>query len=193
MGQRLNIEIVKDGEALANAYYHWSAYTTSALYLASLAVDGILAEKHHENDVINAVRILEETGALLTEEEKRTALRIAPSEEFEEATSRNEGLISITEEGMENTRDWQEGYVEVNLDSEEVLFEVYNYYEDKEQYIDFCGEDDPYEDIPVRDDIDFNIIPFSDIGQLAETVNELTRAGTYQIRTPQGEVYSFYE
>ena len=31
MGQRLNIEIVNGETSLANAYYHWSAYTKSAL------------------------------------------------------------------------------------------------------------------------------------------------------------------
>lgn len=30
MGQSLNIEIWNNGEVLANAYYHWSAYTESA-------------------------------------------------------------------------------------------------------------------------------------------------------------------
>ena len=33
MGQRLNIEIKKDSKVLANAYYHWSAYTSSALQM----------------------------------------------------------------------------------------------------------------------------------------------------------------
>lgn len=34
MGQRLNIEIWKDGKVLANAYYHWSAYSVCAVDLA---------------------------------------------------------------------------------------------------------------------------------------------------------------
>lgn len=34
MGQRLNIEIVKDKKVLANCYYHWSGYSNSAVNLA---------------------------------------------------------------------------------------------------------------------------------------------------------------
>jgi len=34
MGQRLNIEIISNGKCLANAYYHWSAYSDSAIDLA---------------------------------------------------------------------------------------------------------------------------------------------------------------
>lgn len=34
MGQRLNIEIVKNGEVLANSYYHWAAYSEVAIDLA---------------------------------------------------------------------------------------------------------------------------------------------------------------
>ena len=31
MGQRLNIEMVANGESLVNVYFHWSAYTDEAL------------------------------------------------------------------------------------------------------------------------------------------------------------------
>ena len=34
MGQRLNIEIVKNGEVLANSYYHWSGFSNSSIDLA---------------------------------------------------------------------------------------------------------------------------------------------------------------
>ena len=39
MGQRLNIEIMKGCTILANAYYHWSAYTSSALELCKSIVE----------------------------------------------------------------------------------------------------------------------------------------------------------
>lgn len=35
MGQRLNIEIVDGNTTLANAYYHWSAFTFPALELTA--------------------------------------------------------------------------------------------------------------------------------------------------------------
>lgn len=33
MGQRLNIEIISGDKVLANAYYHWSAYSRIAIEL----------------------------------------------------------------------------------------------------------------------------------------------------------------
>ena len=39
MGQRLNIEIKKDSKVLANSYYHWSAYTSSALQMLPKSID----------------------------------------------------------------------------------------------------------------------------------------------------------
>ena len=33
MGQRLNIEILKDGDCIANCYYHWGAYTSPTIHL----------------------------------------------------------------------------------------------------------------------------------------------------------------
>ena len=44
MGQRLNIEIVKnnvDDLPLANAYYHWSGFTRVAFSLASIIMDSL--------------------------------------------------------------------------------------------------------------------------------------------------------
>ena len=41
MGQRLNVEIWNNGEVLANAYYHWSAYTESAAHIVDKALNYI--------------------------------------------------------------------------------------------------------------------------------------------------------
>lgn len=39
MGQRLNIEIMEKEEILlANAYYHWSGYTSSSIYLTQYII-----------------------------------------------------------------------------------------------------------------------------------------------------------
>lgn len=38
MGQRLVVDIVKDGVRLANAYYHWGAYTVPALRTCASAI-----------------------------------------------------------------------------------------------------------------------------------------------------------
>ena len=48
--------------------------------------------------------------------------------------NRNVGIISTTEEGIENTRSWEEGRIEYNLDNDTVYFGVY-FARDKEDVI----------------------------------------------------------
>ena len=69
MGQRLNIEIKENGTTLANAYYHWSAYTDSSLELTEHILKNIDSVEH-ENSTVKAIKLLETTGAGLTEQEK---------------------------------------------------------------------------------------------------------------------------
>lgn len=45
MGQRLNLEITIGENVLANAYYHWSGYTTSSLKLVESALKKIRRRK----------------------------------------------------------------------------------------------------------------------------------------------------
>ena len=51
MGQRLNIEIKKGEQLLANCYYHWSGYSETALELTKKIIDKFDDVKE-ENDVI---------------------------------------------------------------------------------------------------------------------------------------------
>lgn len=118
MGQRLNIEIKKKGtnETIANCYYHWSAYTRSALGLTLEIIENTISVNHNEKEVdkMYAIRLLESTGAgvisdeydLLTEKEQRVC---------KVGENRNLGLISFTEKGIEETRKWEEGRVEIYL------------------------------------------------------------------------------
>ena len=74
MGQRLNIEIRKNGELLANSYYHWSGYTSPAI---ELSIDAIMGSFSVKNPIKNddkgfAIKMLESTGAGLVEEEYET-------------------------------------------------------------------------------------------------------------------------
>lgn len=127
MGQRLNLEIHNDGELLANAYYHWSAYTSSSL---SILEDVLKAyKKSKEIDPLKiAVEILHETGAGINETErslieKDTSGRFVGID-FHDAINRNEGLLSVTVSGMEDTRKFEEGRVTVDIGKEEFIFDV---------------------------------------------------------------------
>lgn len=102
MGQRLNIEI-RDGDVtLANSYYHWSAYSGSALCI----LKEIIHAYHSEESVRMldiAVNLLQATGAGVDEVERA---RINADEsgrfsgiQFKDAVNRNEGLLAVTNEG----------------------------------------------------------------------------------------------
>lgn len=126
MGQRLNIEIWKDGKVLANAYYHWSAYSVCAADMARKIIYRIPDIKE-ENDTLKAIRLLECTGAKLTGEEAVFVNKIAGLEQvlFDTDANRNDGIISVSENSIRETRQWQEGSLIIYLDEERLKFKVY--------------------------------------------------------------------
>jgi len=169
MGQRLNIEIVNGETSLANCYYHWSAYTSSALSLTKTIIDA-----YYDSKLIvglkMAVELLEATGAGVNTLE-RAGIEKCQKEfdgiTFKDAASRNLGLISVTEEGKEVTRKWEEGRVTIDLGSETFCFDVvwddpFDVY--LEEYHDGNGSV-TYEDLS---ECPYNLssVPFIDIGDL---------------------------
>lgn len=178
MGQRLNIEIVSDGTLLANCYYHWSAYTDSALTLTELII-----EKFYDSDmspsIKNAVELLESTGAGVNEQE-RIEIKKFPNKfvgiDFKKATDRNCGLISVTENGMEETQQWEEGRVTIDILNEIVSFDVFWTYSKEEYVVIYADEDDvQLSDLPVCR-LDLDKIPFEDIGEFRSLVDGSTAA-----------------
>ena len=126
MGQRLNIEVVSRGNVIANSYYHWSAYSLSA---AELAIDALLfacSGGPVEQPLITAIHCLEETGAGFSD------YSIAYAKEnlgldltrFNRCLGRNEGILEISEQGMNGNRSWEEGRVTIDLDAKTADFQV---------------------------------------------------------------------
>lgn len=110
MGQRLNIEIVKNGKVLANSYYHWSGFSNSAVNIVIQIIQKYeyikkyKVEKYIKNqDLLLAIRLLEETGAGLNNTD--IARNILKDEtmnlKLKECQGRNEGIIGITQEDIE--------------------------------------------------------------------------------------------
>lgn len=124
MGQRLNLEIVKSinnkDEVLANAYYHWSGYTRSANHLANIVLEEIQNTDSKimeiEDNKLKAIRLLELTGALITSTEYSYISSLYQNEEFEIASSRNDGLIATSPNGVEVNRRSEEGRITIYLD-----------------------------------------------------------------------------
>lgn len=196
MGQRLNIEIIKDGETLANAYYHWSAYTSTALNLTERIIDFINENpKESESDIAYAILVLQSTGALLTAEEVegmsddlKENEAIIKSSDY----NRNKGLISISEKGINETRRQDEGRVEIDLDQEIVDFGVYWSYV-KETYIEeYEKTEEDYNQLPLFD-YELNNIPFSEFDEVKESLERYYEDEYGFLVDSVGDVISFIE
>ena len=131
MGQRLNLQIEDYGVAIANAYYHWSAYTESAARLVVEALDVICDAPPMKTDsdkIETAIRALTETGAGFNEREI-SDIKTEKPEFFVIASAtpcsdRNNGLISITDDGISETEKWAEGAAIIDIGEWVVRFGV---------------------------------------------------------------------
>ena len=118
MGQRLNIQIeandtdTNETKVLANCYYHWSGYTSSAMDLVNEIVKSGIYNLDILDPVEKAIRLLEATGAGLAEDELTETYN---TPKYKVSTSRNDGLIAISEEGTDRVADWEESRVTINL------------------------------------------------------------------------------
>lgn len=188
MGQRLNIEIKKKGKRLANCYYHWSGYTTTSLELTQEILSNISDYKDVEDDKKQAILLLETTGAGLMESEYNT-LPETEKKYHRVGTNRNNGLIAITDEEMNNTEKWEEARVTVNLwgekiDDLQVLFgnpvesidfDVVYQYESKEEVLEYADNVD-FDNI-VEFNFDLCNMSVSDIENLSENIEYIENNG----------------
>lgn len=128
MGQRLNLEIWNNGKVLANAYYHWAAYTSSAAHTVSQALNYIKNNAiENDNTLLYAIRVLEATGAGLTENEIEYAkkLEYLNNENFAPCNGRSAGLLAISPDAIAETRWWQEYAAYIFIDEARVSFRVF--------------------------------------------------------------------
>ena len=140
MGQRLNIEITKNGKVLANAYYHWSGFTDSAIELTTQILSGfeevkkkVARQKSSNKDLLFAIRLLELTGAGIDFEDKENDRVLKIGNEFKTMIDRNEGIIGVTRKQIEETRSWEEARVEIDIATKIVWFDVFHSFEDDEK------------------------------------------------------------
>ena len=118
MGQRLNIQIeandtdTNETKVLANCYYHWSGYTSSAMELVKEIVESGIYNLDILDPVEKAIRLLEATGAGLAEDELTDTYN---EPKYEKAISRNMGLIAISEEGTNRVAELKKSRVTINL------------------------------------------------------------------------------
>ena len=194
MGQRLNVEIRrrKDNKVLANSYYHWSAYTRPSLEIAKEVLDQIseLDKLNDFTDEEKAVKLLQFIGGGLVQEDY-DKLDEDKKKYFAVGTNRNNGLISMTEESMENTRSWEEGRITIDIDFDKlssfdikdgkfvnnqlehyVDFEVY-FPIDKETYKEWYDEELKDEDIIELDIKSLENMNYNDILKFLSRITDM--------------------
>jgi hypothetical protein len=111
MGQRLCISIEKNGGTACNVYYHWSAYTFSAIeellpIIKGFEEDGITEES---DEYAIAASIEHHTNALPYDSE---------------AADRNNGLIAVNDATMQFLWEIAEYYITVDLTNDTFSFGV---------------------------------------------------------------------
>lgn len=197
MGQRLVISIETMGEPIAKIYYHWSAYTVSALYETQQVVKCIY---NHEDESkkelqLRLIRFCEENGGGIRgdDHELKYIQNMFPNETFKsEDYSRNRGLIAISENGMEELQYWSEGDVIINIDDDEINFGVYAGYDSLEEYIENRRDwDDEFEGITLSEipEIGYDI-GYIDVSELDNVIAAIDEANADLVRHGN-EIYEF--
>ena len=194
MGQRLNIEIVSNGKILANAYYHWDAYTGISLRRTDDILNKLNEIKESVKDDLDlAIRLLESTGAGINDVERNYILADPELSKYlpiNNCVDRNEGVLSITQEGMQDTRYWEETRVTIDIGKRTVVFRVYLKLP-KEEYLDDFYDLEHYEHLPT---IDYDLekeIPFDKFKELKNLYT--STIDTYGFKRPDGSVISWIE
>ena len=131
MGQRLVITVENNQEELAKIYYHWGAYTLSALEYAKDIIDYLA--QHPSLDIpLALIRYAESNGGGIDyspEQLQYLYLRYPAAIFKTKDMSRNDGLVAVTPKAMEDVQSCSEGDLWINIDTkiiENSLFFTYD-------------------------------------------------------------------
>lgn len=196
MGQRLNIEIIKEGEVLANAYYHWSGYSNCAVNLAIKIINNFeyiqkyKLENVKNKDLLFAIRLLEETGAGINESKIDTTIKnlglIDTNINLQKCKGRDEGIIETDEEGIEENRGWEEARLTIDIEKKNINFNVIYTYEE-EEVKEYFEEDEEIEFKEIN--IDFKNIKFEDIFDLKAFIDKNRYKSQYHFKNEFNNEY----
>lgn len=190
MGQRLVITVHAFDEDVAKIYYHWSAYTVSALHEANSIINGVdwKNAKSVRDLQYKLIRFVEEAGGCIdggmNGNEYKEIQKMFPGSEFKNEGSRNNGLIALTENGMDDLESWSEGDLTINFDDEEIYNGVVDCYESLDEVNDY----NDWLDEPLTDDDfanvdgDFIIIKFKDLDNVGNVMSTLWHNGQFEFK-----------
>lgn len=203
MGQRLVISVYEskeDGTPVAALYYHWGAYTWSALDWTRQLVEYM--DNNEWNDqkelALHVIRFAELSGGCIdggkgSEEWKKIA-ELYPDEVFKETGSRNDGLVVLTEDGIAGLYGWASGEVRIALEEREVYFDVIAVYDSLEDYASNRDEElediiEEYGELPVLNWDASTRFLFSDIDGY---LKDIERIDGYVFQNEKGEIFELY-
>ena len=186
MGQRLVVTVKNNGKDSAKIYFHWSAYTVSALMEARRIVDCICEEdyKTEKELKLRLIHFCEENGGGIDggsdSPEFKYIQNMFPNETFKsEGINRTYGLIALSENGMNDLQNWSEGDLDIILDEDLIINYVYFGYDNFEEYKenrsdwdDDFDKDMKLEDVP---DIGYDLceIGFDEIDDVIAELNKV--------------------
>ena len=201
MGQRLNLEIVVGENVIANAYYHWSGFTSTSLEVTKKALEKF---KSFSGYVASpgayelALDMLENTGATFTKDELNAynscgfydffGNEIPRKERKTGVVDRNNGLISITSKGINSTRYWEEARVQIDVRKKFVNFDAVWEISEKELLEEY--------DINKKDlteiEYDLSKIPFDKFNDFCKEIIKLIDNEVYYCIANK-KIYAFIE
>lgn len=181
MGQRLVITAKYKNQEIAKIYFHWFAYTVTALIEAYDLINAINISDYTtiEDLQLQLIRYCESNGGSVDggaySEEMKYVKFIFPKEEFKGNGNRNQGLIAISDIGRDEIQENSEGDLIINFDSQEVSNYCYigwdlagykNYRKDEyEEEVDFNSMESL--------DLDMGRIPFNDVSSAIADLQSL--------------------
>lgn len=243
MGERLVIKVHRGQENIASLYYHWGAYSSTAVKLVETLCKCVLIEDKDklkeiiQLDIIRYAESCTKFGVGVPEEERRRitdeakqaimdhpfmnefmktsfcemmeeecvhhggiasddqeyAKQIFPTSEFNlENISRNVGLVNISEKGIEDSLNWAQGVVDIDLETCTINNYMWNVYSIPEYIEDHDGyEDDCYvpPDELVKPPIDIGQYTFDDLEFVSDFV---TNTQHHWLRV-EDRIYEFVE
>lgn len=192
MGQRLVVTVRSKDEDICKIYYHWSAYSVSALVEAKSIIDAIFDEENDIADLrLRLIRFCEQNGGGIDggkdSDEWNYITREYPDEVFKsEGISRNDGLIALSEKGMDDIQYWSEGDIIIDLDKCKIINGVHFSYANIEDYNDNAKlyydeeeyEDKTLDDIPA---LECDLYEF-DFAYIIYLIEALRNATDYVVR-----------
>ena len=132
---------------------------------------------------VKAVKLLELTGAGFTLEEFNDEF---PSHIYKQSKDRNEGLIAISKEGIEETQSWEEARVTIDLDTQQIHFNI---------YCDVNIEEYDPEDIAkipeqsYDSELDYEDVSFEKFPELYKEYDLNYSKGNYIVNTPESRLH----